>query len=554
MLARLSVENYVLIEKLDMELSPGLNIVTGETGAGKSILLGALGLILGGRADAAALKDNGRNCVVEGSFELSGYGLEEFFAANDLDYDHSTVVRRVITPAGKSRAYVNDLPVQLTTLKELSHKLIDIHSQHQTRMVSDEGFRTAMADSVAANGGLLREYAAVYHSMRTAERELVRLREDVERERRDEDYLRHQHDRIAALKLKEGEQDELEAEQKELANAEQILTSLGYAEDLLDRDEAGALSQLKNAQQSLQHIGQVYQGGKEFAERINGIFVELKDITAEVSRERSRVEYNPARLSEVDERLGSIYALQQKHGVASVEDLIALQSGFAAKLEAITGSGEHIAELEAEAAKLRGKALAVAAEITESRMAAAVKLTAGVEEILGRLGMPAARFACEVRPSGELSPSGADEIDFIFSANNKGAMLPLEKVASGGETSRVMLALKSLMARGAKLPTIVFDEIDTGVSGRIADATGEIIAELGGVMQVMNITHLPQVASKGDTHFLVYKEDSRDGTKTHIRRLTPAERVEEIAKMLSGSSVTQAAVQQAETLLAGNRK
>lgn len=548
MLGRISVENYALIERLDMELSPGLNIVTGETGAGKSILLGALGLVLGNRADTAALKDNSRNCVVEAAFGLAGYGLEKFFADNELEYEPETVIRRVITPAGKSRAYVNDLPVQLSTLKELSQRLIDIHSQHQSRMVADEGFRESIVDSVVAEPELPGLYRAAYARMRHAQAELAAAVWAVEEARRDQDYISHQHGLISELKLRDGEQEELEAEQKELANAEQILTALSQAEELLDRDETGILASLRSAQHALQHIAGVYPVGGELSVRMEEAYRELKDVASEISREGGRVEYNPARLAEADARLDAIYSLQQKFRLTSVGELLGFQAELAAKLAGITAGDENIARLQDAVSEYRREALGIGARLTEARTAAAVKLTAGVGELLSGLGMPAAVFACAVMPAEELTPSGADRIEFLFSAN-KGSMQPLERVASGGEVSRVMLALKSLAARGAKLPTIVFDEIDTGVSGRIADATGGIIAGLGESMQVLNITHLPQVASKGDTHFLVYKENTPEGAKTRIRRLTAAERVEEIAKMLSGSSVTEAALRQAETLL-----
>lgn len=532
-----------------MELGPSLNIITGETGAGKSILLGALGLIMGNRADTAALKDAGRNCVVEGVFDIEGYRLEEFFGANDLDYDASTVIRRVITPAGKSRAYVNDLPVQLSILKELSSKLIDIHSQHQSLMVASEGFRTGIVDAIAAESVLNEKYYTLYASLRANERDLARLRADAEKSRRDEEWLRHQHDQIAALKLREGEQSELEAEQSELANAVNIRTALNDAQSNMDDDEAGILVRLKSAEITLRNIAEVYPHAEELAARVRAALVELKDVEAEISSEADRIEDNPARLAAVDERLGSIYSLIQKHGTESSDGLMALQCDIAAKLDRISGCSEEIAALEKAIGEIRADATAEAAKITAARRKAAARLSEGVEKILDRLGIPAARFVCEITPLPDLSPSGADEIRFLFSANLNVAPQPLEKIASGGEISRVMLALKSLVARSAMLPTIIFDEIDTGVSGRIADAMGEIIAELAGAMQVVNITHLPQVASKGDTHFLVYKEETSAGTQSAIKLLTPEERITEIAKMLSGSTVTPAALTQARTLL-----
>ena len=548
MLSRLSVENYALIEKLDMELSPGLNIVTGETGAGKSILLGALGLILGNRADIAVLKDTGRNCIVEGTFAVSGYGLEDFFADNDIDYEPQAIIRRIITPAGKSRAYVNDQPVQLQTLKELSFRLIDIHSQHSSRMLSDDGFRTGTLDSIAREPALLADYGLVYRELREAEGRLGRLRTEAETNRRDEEYLRYQFEQIETLKLVPGEQEELEAEQKELANAEQILAALGHAEELLDRDDMGILTGLKSALQSLRSISGVYASGAGLSERIHAAYLELKDIGSEIGGEKDRVEYNPVRLAKVDERLDSIYSLQQKHNLHSVEELIEFRNSIATKLDNISSDTEEIAKLERIIAGLKEKAVKQAAALTSSRVKAAKVLDAGIEAILGKLGMPSALFRSDIT-AVELMPHGADEIVFMFDANGKGSLQPLEKVASGGEISRVMLAMKSLVARGAKLPTIIFDEIDTGVSGRIADATGEIIAGLASVMQVVNITHLPQVASKGETHFLVYKEGDGPAARTVIKKLATAERVTEIAKMLSGSTVTDAALKQAETLL-----
>lgn len=549
MLTRLSVDNYALIDGLEMELSPSLNIITGETGAGKSILLGALGLILGNRADIAALKDNGRNCVIEGIFDISTYGLEGFFAGNELEYDPSTVIRRVITPAGKSRAYVNDLPVQLSTLRDISVKLIDVHSQHQSLMLADESFRTGIVDSIAGTGGAMKRYRELYSSLRGAERELADLRAETERSKRDEDYLRFQHEQIAALRLKEGEQEELEAEQRELANAEQIQGALAASAGMLDEDDTGILPRLKAIENGLSTISQVYPRGGELAARVRSVLVELKDISSELFSEAGRVEGNPARLAEVDARMNTVWSLLRKHRLASSDELMALEKELSAKLGIISSSDESICALEAKISEIRALATAEAAGITSARMAAAEKLSAGVESSLERLGMPASRFLCEITPLRELSATGADEIRFLFSANRNAPPYPLEKIASGGEVSRVMLTLKSLVSRSKLLPTIIFDEIDTGVSGRIADAMGDIIAELAAHMQVVNITHLPQVASKGDTHFLVYKEDTPLGVQTRIRRLSPGERTVEIAKMLSGSHVTDAAITQAKTLL-----
>lgn len=549
MLEKLSIENYALIQHLEMELSGGLNIITGETGAGKSILLGALGLILGNRAEAGVLKDAGRNCVIEGTFRLGGLGLESFFDEHDIDYDATTVIRRIITPAGKSRAYVNDIPVGLPTLKELSARLIDIHSQNQSLLAADGQFRLRVIDSLAGSSAILSEYGAAYGAMRDKEQQLAFIRDSAERDRRDEEYLRFQWEQISALGLHAGELQELEAEQKALANAEEILESLSMADRLLEDDETGALPSLKAAADALRRIGGVLDGPEALAGRIHEAYVELKDIEAEISSMSGRTENDPARLATVDDRLGTIYALMQRHSVGSVEELMEIETQLRSRLDTIASVAEDIGSLEAEIEALRTEATAAASRLTDARRQAAAVFDSEVTAVLSQLGMAAARFVTEIRPAGRLTPTGADEAVFMFDANGRNALQPLEKTASGGETSRVMLALKSTVARHAKLPTIIFDEIDTGVSGPIADAMGSIIARLGESMQVVNITHLPQVASKGDTHFLVYKENRPDGTVTRIMLLDRERRVAEIAKMLSGSKVTDAAMQQARTLL-----
>lgn len=549
MLERLSVENYALIRKLDLDLSPSLNIITGETGAGKSILLGALGLILGNRSDTGALKDESRNCVIEGTFDLEGYDLQHFFEANGLEYDRHTIIRRIIAPSGKSRAYVNDIPVQLATLKELSSHLIDIHSQNQSVLVADEGFRIRVIDSLAANSPLRAEYAGAYRSLREKERELARLREESERVKREESYIRAQWERLSALGLREGEQERLETEQTQLANAGAILSALATAVNLMDEENTGILASLKTASDEMSKIGKVLKEAGELGERIRSVYVELKDVDAETASLAGRIESDPMRLEAVESRLGAIYELMRRHGVSSGDELLAIESNLREQLDSITVAGDSIKALEADVAALQESASSLADRISEVRKSAAERFDTAVERVLARLGMASALFQTEITPAGTLSSTGGDKVRFLFNANRQGKLQPLEKVASGGETSRVMLALKSIVARSAMLPTIIFDEIDTGVSGRIADVTGDIIAELGETMQVVNITHLPQVASKGDTHFLVYKEETTSGNVTRMRLLGPQERVQEIAKMLSGSTVTPAAVLQAETLL-----
>lgn len=551
MLRRLTVENYALIESLSLELSPSLNIITGETGAGKSILLGALGLLLGARNDGAAQKDPARNCVVEGVFDIGDYGLEELFERNDLDWQRETVIRRVVTPAGKSRAYVNDLPVQLTALRELGSRLIDIHSQHQSLMLADEGFRIAVLDNVAGLGAQLGSYRAAYAAMREAGAELAAARRRIEEAGRDREWLQYQVEQLDALNLREGEQQELEEELRLLTHADSIREAMGMSLESLEDEQTGVLCRLKGVEHALAKVREGYGKAGELADRLHAVMLELKDIDSELAAEGDRVEADPGRLQWVSERLDAIYSLQQKHRVATCGELIALWNEFRTRLQAIATGEETLAELERAVERSRGEAEAAAAVLTEGRRRAGAELGKGVDALLAELGMPGAEFRVEVA-STPLSPGGGDAVRYLFSANRKMPLQPVEKTASGGEISRVMLALKSLVAHRSKLPTIIFDEIDTGVSGRIADAMGGIICRLAEDMQVVNITHLPQVASKGDTHFFVYKEETEQGTSSRIRRLDSEERRLEIAKMLSGSTVTEAALAQARVLLENN--
>ena len=545
MLCRLTVENYALIEKLELALDARLNIVTGETGAGKSILLGALGLLLGAKNDGSAMKDNTRNCVVEGVFALEGLGLEPLFEELDIDYDNETVIRRIITPAGKSRSYVNDIPVQLAQLKELGARLIDIHSQHQNLILASESFRMQAVDVVAGNGELLACYREEYALWNDARRRLATLTEEAAAARRDEEWVRFQADELKAAALKENEIEELEQEQAMLANADAIGATLGEISASLDGEDIGVLSALKSAEMGLTRIKGSYQSGEELAMRVRSVLLELKDVAATVASDAERVESNPARLEQVDSRLAMLYDLCRKHGAEGVGELIALRDKFCAQLNAITNSDEQIAALEDEVARLQLRVAALADKLHGAREGAVALFAEEIGSRLAMLGMPDARFVVEVRAGEMLRPTGRDEVVFMFTANKSASPQAVEKIASGGEMSRMMLSLKALLAGRMKLPTIIFDEIDTGVSGRIADAMGEIIAELSSTMQVVNITHLPQVASKGEAHFVVYKENSH----TNIKRLSAEERVVEIAKMLSGSEVSEAALTQARNLL-----
>lgn len=545
MLRRLSVENYVLIDKLEMELDPHLNIITGETGAGKSILLGALGLLLGARNDGAAMKDATRNCSVEGLFDLAGLGLESFFEENDLDYAPQTTLTRIITPAGKSRAFVNDVPVQLAQLRELGTRLLDIHSQHQNLILSSEEFRTSALDTVAGNGELLEKYAAQYAEMQRLKRELTALREAAAQGRRDEEWLRHQTDELTAANLRVGEQAELEQELAILENADRIGEVLTTLRNALDADETGILAQLKGAESGLNHLRDHYPAAGDFADRLRSVLEELKDIDAAATEANERLDTDPERLAKRSTRLDTLISLQQKYRTADETELVALRDEGAAKLAAIVHGDEAIARAEEALSKATAATLALADRLRKAREKAAGGFEKQMLETVARLGMPDTVFRIELAPLAEPGRTGCDAVRYLFSANRNVTPRPIEQIASGGELSRVMLALKSLLARRMQLPTILFDEIDTGVSGRIADAMGEIIAALSETMQVVDITHLPQVASKGSAHFVVYKRDGR----TDITRLDDSQRETEIAKMLSGAEITDAARAQARILL-----
>lgn len=545
MLRRLTVENYALIDKLDMELDSRLNIITGETGAGKSILLGALGLLLGNKNDSSTLRDAERSCIIEGVFEIGEYGLESFFEENDLEYEPQSVIRRMITPAGKSRAFINDMPVQLATLKELGARLIDIHSQHRNMILSDEAFRQSALDTLAGAGESVAEYKKIYSELRHAERELEQMTSQAESLRKDEEWLRYQVEEFEAAALKAGELAEAEEELAVLENADQIGEALATVRNILDAEQIGVLEQLSAAENTIQRVKSNYPQGEEIASRLHSVVQELKDLGQTVADDSERIEANPERLQKLTERVNLIYSMCQKHRVQTLEELIAVGERLAEQLSAITHSDENIERQREKITALRAKAEKWADKIHTLREKASKGMSKSIASTLTSLGMPEAQFIVEVVDAGELMPSGKDHIRFMFTANGRMAPQPVEKIASGGEISRVMLALKALLAEKSKLPTIIFDEIDTGVSGRIADAMGDIISRLSENMQVVAITHLPQVASKGESHFVVYKQDSR----TNISRLGEDDRITEIAKMLSGSEITAAALSQARILL-----
>ncbi len=545
MLLRLRVENYALIDRLELELDPHLNIITGETGAGKSILLGALGLLLGQKNDGTTLRDASRNCLIEGTFDLSRRDLQPLFEELDLDYADQTTLTRQITPAGKSRAFINDTPVPLTTLREVGDRLIDIHSQHRNLILGSEAFRLQSLDTVAENRLLLVRYEESFRRVQELRRALQRLRDEAAAGRKDEEWLRYQVEELQAAKLKAGEQVELEGELTLLSNADRIGEGLTGLRNALDDEQMGVLLQLKNCETELHRVAEGYPFAAEAAGRIRSVMEELKDLSSTAATESERIDADPERLARVEERLNLIYSLSQKHRAASLDELLEIQKKYEERLSAITSSDEEIDRMTAELSAAETACRALADELHSARAAAAPGIEWEVCATLTELGMAEARFAVCVTAGEELTPTGLDVVDFLFSANAALAPQPVERIASGGEISRVMLAFKALLARRMELPTIVFDEIDTGVSGRIADAMGEIISALSQTMQVVDITHLPQVASKGETHLVVYK----DAAGTHIRRLAPDERIREIATLLSGSEITPAALEQARILL-----
>ncbi|MFI3289428.1 MAG: DNA repair protein RecN [Rikenellaceae bacterium] len=550
MLKSLIVENYALIDRLEISLDPALNIITGETGAGKSILLGALGLLMGGKNDGTATKDNTKSCVVEGTFSIGMLNLEPLFEANDWEYEEVITLRRVITASGKSRSFIGDIPVSLSELKILSERLIDIHSQHQNQILSNEEFRISAIDLLYDSKSLLAKYLGEYNTLQSLRAKLRTAEEVAASARRDEEWITHQVEELTAANLRIGESEEAEAELKILENSELITQNFeAFTARMEQDDEGGILVALRASQKEMQQIAKSFPDAADYAERLGSVVAELKDMYSSISASSESIEADPERLSKLSSRIDTIYSLCQKHRAADLAELIEIRDRYAAQLGAILGSDEEITRLKKEIKECEGSTSKLSAKITESRRKVAPIFEKSICKTLKQLGMEQARFTVQIRES-KATPLGSDAIDFLFSSVEGKSPQPVERIASGGEISRVMLALKVLLAEKMSLPTIIFDEIDTGVSGRIADAMGEIIEELSRKMQVIDITHLPQVASKGNSHFVVYKE----GGRTNITRLSKEERVQQIATMLSGSVITDAAVEQAQFLLGGHCK
>ena len=550
MLRSLYIQNYALIEKLDIDFGSGFSVITGETGAGKSIILGAIGLLLGQRADVKSIRRGAAKCVIEARFEIAGYGMQPFFEENELEYEDECILRREVYASGKSRAFINDTPASLVQVKELGEQLIDVHSQHQNLLLNKEGFQLNVLDILAHDEDELAAYQSLHREWKQAQRDLENLIALAGQNKADEDYIRFQLAPLEDAHLTAGEQEELEREADTLSHAEEIKAGLFRAGQVMNSDEGGLLSALKECLNTMSGLQKVYPSAGELAERLESSYIELKDISQEISGKEEEVEFNPARLEEVNDRLNLIYTLQQKHRVSTVDELLALADDYAAKLSNITSSDEQIEELKSRSESLYNKVKKQAAVLTELRTAAAREAEKQMAARLIPLGMPNVRFRVEIGTRKEPGAHGADTVGFLFSANKNGALQNISSVASGGEIARVMLSVKAMIAGAVKLPTIVFDEIDTGVSGEIADRMADIMQEMGDSdRQVISITHLPQIAARGRAHYKVYKQDNETETNSHIRRLTDEERVEEIAHMLSGATLTEAALNNAKALL-----
>ena len=551
MLKQLMISNYALIDSAEIAFEDGFSVITGETGAGKSIMLGALGLILGQRSDVTAMRDKEQKCVVEAQFNINGYGLESLFVAEDVDFDVETVIRREILPNGKSRAFVNDTPVNLNFLKELTQRLIDIHSQHQNLLLGDYSYQLMVVDTVAAN----RELKALYHKEFKTLKQLQKERDHLvalhEKQQADRDYWEFQVQQLGEAALKTGEQAELEQELEQLTHVEEIKLALASAHQRLFEHEFPVLDGLHQVHNDIRKIEKYLHDGEELEKRLESVYIELKDLTNEIGDRLTAVEYDPQRIRWVQDRLDLLYSLQQKHHVDSVEALIELQLDFQHKLLGLDSFEEQLDELNTSIAQKEMEVRELAAQLTRSRQTVFAVIEKAIASQLHELGMPHARFEVARTPAESLREDGADEIQFLFTANKNSQLADIPKVASGGEMSRVMLCIKALLSSAKGLPTIIFDEIDTGVSGEIADKMGRIMQQVGAGIQVISITHLPQIAGKGAHHYKVYKSDAGNQTISEIKKLTYEERVIEIAGMLSGAELSEAAVTNARDLMRG---
>jgi len=555
MLKQLYIRNFTLIDELDIRLHPGFSVITGETGAGKSIILGAIGLLLGQRADSKSLKNNAEKCVVEAHFDLSKYNLQPFFEENDIDFDAAdTIIRRELTTSGKSRAFINDCPVTVQELKELGEQLVDVHSQHQNLLLQKHDFQLSVVDIIASDDKELAAYRQAYAEYREAARQLEEMRREMEQNRQNADMLQFQFDELSAARLTDGEQEELEQQSETMTHAEDIKSALYTADNALQGEGTGVVTSLHSAISALRGIANVLPAAQELTERMESTYIELKDVAQEVGNCLERIDFDPAELDHINNRLDHLYELQRKYRVETVGELIGLRDDLQEKLAAIENSDDTLQQLETQCTKLQEECRKLADKLTQKRKTGAQQIE---QEMLGRLmplGMPNVRFAITVEPA-DISATGQDKVQFLFSANTSTPLQPVAQVASGGEIARVMLSLKAMISGAVKLPTIIFDEIDTGVSGRVAEQMARMMQEMGlADRQVISITHLPQIAALGATHYKVTKTESATGTVSNMQELTAEERVTEIAQMLSGSSITAAAIQNAKELLGTSKK
>ena len=550
MLRNLHIQNYALIESLDLDFTEGFSVITGETGAGKSILLGAIGLLTGQRAETAAIRTGAAKCVVEGTFDIEGYDLQPLFEEHDIEYDNECIVRREIASTGKSRAFINDTPVSLGILKQLGERLVDIHSQHQNLLLNTEGFQLRVLDTLSEDKSIRQQYTEAYRHYRDTAARLDALRNQLTGDQGDEEYIRFQLSQFDEWRLQEGEQEELEQELELLSHAEEIKESLYRIDAMLSGDDGGQTSALKSVTSQLRSLTAIYPGAEDWHERMESLYIELKDIADDVSDASERISYDPERQAWVEQRLDTIYTAQQKHRVGSVAELLEIAERFRDTLQRIDEAGERIVAMEKETAAAL-EALQHAAEgLTAQRQAVATTFEKEIATRLVELGIPNTRFAVEITPRRQPDSTGADSVAFLFSANKNSALQNIAEVASGGEISRIMLSLKSIIAAATAMPTLIFDEIDTGVSGTIAARMADIMESIASHgRQVISITHLPQIAAKGTAHYKVYKEDTEDATVSHIRTLTTDERISELAQMMSAGTLTEAAINNAREML-----
>lgn len=549
MLANLSIQNYALIDDVSVTFSNGFTTITGETGAGKSILLGGLSLVLGKRADLTSLKNQEQKCIIEAEFDISKYQLKQFFKENDLDYEDVTILRREILPSGKSRAFVNDSPVNLDVLKALGDQLVDVHSQHQTMRLTENDFQMKVVDALAGNAKNLEEYTDQLQLLRSATKELKELETFQAEADKEHEYNSFLLKELEEAKLKEGMQEELETEYEQLSNVEQIMEQLSAGHQLLNDEQLGILGRLTDLKRAFQNLTDFGPAYRSLHERIESVFIEIDDVASEIEQLKDTVEADPQRLEMVNGQLQQLYDLHKKHHTASVEELIAIREQLSSKVEAVANIESKIAAKKEEVSQITKKVEDWAHKLTEARKKAIPKLKQMLQENLVSLGMPSATFKIEITPSNIFKTNGNDDLVFLFSANKGSSYGELKKVASGGELSRIMLTIKSILAAYEHLPTMMFDEIDTGVSGEISNRMGEIMKQMSRNMQVFSITHLPQVASKGQYQFKVYKQEGEQGTSTYIKQLGTEERIKELAEMLGGKSLSESALAHARELL-----